>query len=352
VERTVRAARVGPRFGPDGPRESSGLAASARVPGLLWTLDDGGAAPDLLAVAADDGRVLGRVRVAGATNVDWEALAAGPCADVADARPGAAVPRRAPHPPPARTPPATAPPATPLPVGARGGCLWVGDVGDNAAAGYGGDGARASVTLYRVPEPLGALAGGLPPRRGRSGPALPTTTASAVALGVRYADGPRDVEAMAVFPDGEGWLITKHPVRRADGSPRPALVYRVPAAAWAGAAPGGAPAAPVTAPLVDSLPLVPDATITHRVTDAALDAARRLLVVRTYAAVYLVPVAGPPWRVDRARPATRCRVGVLGEPQGEGVAVLPGPAVTLALSSETNLLGRGGLAFARCPPAG
>jgi hypothetical protein len=220
VRRTVRAARVGPRFGPDGPRESSGLAASARVPGLLWTLDDGGAAPDLLAVAADDGRVLGRVRVAGATNVDWEALAAGPCADVADARPGAAVPRRAPHPPPARTPPATAPPATPLPVGARGGCLWVGDVGDNAAAGYGGDGARASVTLYRVPEPLGALAGGLPPRRGRSGPALPTTTASAVALGVRYADGPRDVEAMAVFPDGDAWLITKHPSRRADGSPR------------------------------------------------------------------------------------------------------------------------------------
>jgi hypothetical protein len=47
-------------------------------------------------------------------------------------------------------------------------------------------------------------------------------------------------------------------------------------------------------------------------------------------------------------------VTVLREPQGEGVAFFPpagrgGPAAALALSSETNVLGPGGLAFAECP---
>jgi hypothetical protein len=311
---TVRRARVGPRFDPAVLGESSGLAASAAAPGLLWTVNDGGGGAELFAVAADDGRVLGRVAVAGAANVDWEAVAVGPC--------GASSP----------APPAAA-------------CVYVGDVGDNAAGGGGGVG-RAEVTLYRVPEPLGAPAGPL---------RLPASTAPPAALAVRYADGPRDVEAMVVLPDGDVWLVTKHPARRPDGGARPALVYRVPAAAWG--APGGA-----TARLVDSLPLTPDATLTGRVTDAAFDPARRLLAVRTYAAVYLIPAAGPPWRVDHARPAAVCDLGVLREPQGEGVTFLPGARGArgagradpprLALSSEANLLGRGGLATAECPPPG
>jgi hypothetical protein len=90
--------------------------------------------------------------------------------------------------------------------------------------------------------------------------------------------------------------------------------------------------------------------VTDRVTDAAFDAAHRLLAVRTYAAVYLVPVAGPPWRVDRRLRATACRLWALGEPQGEGVAFAAGPPATLLLSSETNFRGRGGLASAACPP--
>ncbi len=313
VRRTVRKARVGPRFADPALGESSGLAASARVPGLLWTVNDSGE-PELFAVAAADGRVLGRVRVTGARNVDWEAVARGPCGGGGAA--GAAA------------------------AGAE--CLYVGDVGDNAAFLGGAGAGRAGVTLYRVPEPLP-----LGPPAGRP-PRLPPATAPAAALAVRYADGPRDVEAMAVLPDGDAWLITKHPSRRPDGGARPALVYRVAAGAWAGGAAGG----PATARLVDSLPVVPDRTVTHRVTDAAFDAGRRLLAVRTYRDVYLVPVAGPPWRVDRGRPATVCGVAVLREPQGEGVAFAPGPPATLVLSSETNLLGRGGLATARCPPAG
>jgi hypothetical protein len=310
--RALRAGRVGPRWASPLLGEASGLAASARAPGLVWVVGDGGAPAELFAVAAAGGRVLGRVRVAGAANVDWEALAPGPCGPAAGGRPSGAD-----GPPP---------------------CLYVGDVGDNAAG-------RAAVTLYRVPEPLGAWRGPVPRGRGRRALRLPAATAPAESLRVRYADGPRDVEAMAVLPDGDVWLVTKHPLARADGGARPVLVYRVPAAAW------GAPG-PATARLVDSLPVVPDRTITHRVTDAAFDPARRLLVVRTYLTAYLVPLAGPPWRVDRARRATACDLGALREPQGEGVAVVPGPAVTLLLASESNLLGPGGLAWATCPPAG
>lgn len=310
ARRTVRRPRVGPRFDLPALHESSGLVASARVPGLLWTMNDGGNPAELFAVAAATGRVLGRVRVTGARNEDWEALAQGPCG------PGAAGGDRA--------------------------CLYVGDVGDNAA-GAGGTGAgRPSVTQYRVPEPVGTLAGPLPRRRGRPGVGLPVATAPAAALAVRYADGPRDVEAMAVLPDGATWLVTKQPTRRPDGSVRPALVYRVGAGAWEA---GGV----ATARLVDSLPIVPDGTVTRRVTDAALDADRRLLAVRTYTAVYLVPLAGPPWRIDHGRRATVCEIGVLREPQGEGIAVVPAPEPAFVLSSESNLLGAGGLATARCP---
>lgn len=316
TRRTVRQPHVGPRFDAPDLQESSGLAASARVPGLLWTMNDSGNEPELFALAADDGRVLGRVRVPGARNVDWEALALGPCGGGPNAAPA--------------------------------DCLYVGDVGDNAAGGGGTGAGRSRVTLYRVPEPLGVAAGPLPARGAREALGLPASTGPVEALDVRYADGPRDVEAMAVLPNGDTWLITKHPSRRPDGALRPALVYRVGAEAWAGAA----RAEVAVAQLVDSVPVVPDEAVTNRVTDAAFDADRRLLAVRTYTAVSLVPVAGPPWRVDRRRRATACDVAVLREPQGEGVAFARGPGLALVLSSETNFLGVGGLATAGCPPPG
>lgn len=54
--------------------EASGLAASHRTPGLLWTHNDSGGAPLLFALNAD-GSPRGRVRVAGVTNDDWEDIA-------------------------------------------------------------------------------------------------------------------------------------------------------------------------------------------------------------------------------------------------------------------------------------
>lgn len=54
--------------------ELSGLAASHRHAGVLWTLEDGGNPAELVAVDAT-GRRRAALRVDGATNVDWEDLA-------------------------------------------------------------------------------------------------------------------------------------------------------------------------------------------------------------------------------------------------------------------------------------
>lgn len=55
--------------------ETSGLAASHRTPGLVWTHDDSGGEPVLFAMRST-GYLVGRMRLAGTVNRDWEDLAA------------------------------------------------------------------------------------------------------------------------------------------------------------------------------------------------------------------------------------------------------------------------------------
>ncbi len=55
-------------------QEASGLTASHRMPGVLWTHNDSGGDAVLFAVNAD-GTLRGRVRVDGARNFDWEDVA-------------------------------------------------------------------------------------------------------------------------------------------------------------------------------------------------------------------------------------------------------------------------------------
>jgi hypothetical protein len=130
--------------------ESSGVVASRRHPGLLWTMNDSGGDP-VLFLTDTTGAALGVYPVRGASNVDWEALGRGPCGNRE--------------------------------------CLVIGDTGDNGER-------RSSVTLYRMPEPdTGAVA-----RRAGTG---------AESLTLRYPDRPHDVEALYVEPDGAIVLITK-----------------------------------------------------------------------------------------------------------------------------------------------
>lgn len=119
--------------------ESSGLAASLRHPGVYWTHNDSGDGNRLYAIGPDGG-TRATVTLAGADAVDWEAMALG--------RDEAGRP-----------------------------ALYVGDIGDN-------DRRRGEVALYRIPEPE----------------TLADVTVTAVRYRVRYADGPRDAEAMLIDP--------------------------------------------------------------------------------------------------------------------------------------------------------
>jgi hypothetical protein len=88
-----------PRIG-----ESSGLAASRRHPGIVYTFNDSGGRAQVYALGPDC-RTRATLTFAGANNRDWEAMALGPDG------------------------------------------IYVGDIGDNL------DGAWPYVTVYRIPEP-------------------------------------------------------------------------------------------------------------------------------------------------------------------------------------------------------
>lgn len=130
----------------DDPRifESSGLAASRRTPGVLWTHNDSGNPPQLFAIDTQ-GRTLATVTVTGegVENVDWEDI----CSYQLDGQP----------------------------------FLLIADIGDNAAR-------RRQCRLYILPEPQID-----PTQTGRTLSAEVQTT-----VVIRYDGGPRNCEAVAV----------------------------------------------------------------------------------------------------------------------------------------------------------
>lgn len=146
--------------------ELSGLAPSGRR-GVYWGVNDSGNEP-LLHALDSAGRDLGAVAVAGATNVDWEDIAQGPC------------------------------------VIAPGRCLYIADIGDNP-------GNRASVRVYRVPLPE-------IPGAGMQGRAIPLDF-----IELRYPDGPRNAEGLVVSEQGWLAIVTKELFE-------PPVMYRAPLA--------------------------------------------------------------------------------------------------------------------------
>lgn len=137
--------------------ELSGIAASRRTDGVLWVHNDSGDSARVFAVGAN-GSDLGEYALGAAIAIDWEDLAIGPGPDAALTY------------------------------------LYVGDIGDNAAA-------RASVQVYRVPEPAVAASAGTP---------APQVLPGVARLTLTYPDGPHDAEALLVDPrSGELFIVTK-----------------------------------------------------------------------------------------------------------------------------------------------
>ncbi|OLT34120.1 hypothetical protein BJF79_33800 [Actinomadura sp. CNU-125] len=120
--------------------ESSGLAVSARHRGVVYTHNDSGGVPQIFALGPD-GRTRAVLTVGGARARDWEAMAIG---EDERGRPA----------------------------------IFVADIGDNLG------GAWPHVTIYRVPEPK----------------TLRDRTLDATEFKIRYADGPRNAEAMMINP--------------------------------------------------------------------------------------------------------------------------------------------------------
>jgi hypothetical protein len=249
--------------------ENSAAALSRTQPGVFFTINDSG--NDALLFALDTtGADRGVWRVNGATDVDWEAASVGPCA--------------------------------PLP----NDCVYIGDTGDNREQ-------RSSRVIYRVREPVARAAGF-------------TGAVTAQALRYRYPDGPHDVEAMYVAPNGDTFLITKRPRADATGRRLPARVFRLAADAWARST-------LVQAELVDSLPIVPGSAPLRVITDASLSPDARTLAVRTYAQVYTFATDSLTGRVRGAIPPGICNVVAVDLWPGEGVTWF-GRSGKLLLTSE------------------
>jgi hypothetical protein len=126
--------------------EGSGLAASRRTPGRIWSHNDSG--EPVLVALDDNGRVVGRLRIDGATVEDWEAVAVGRCPS--------------------------------------GSCISVADIGDNRAT-------RDRITVYRIAEPAEA-----------SG-----AVNALDVLHAAYPDGPHDAESLLITADGRLHIVTK-----------------------------------------------------------------------------------------------------------------------------------------------
>lgn len=134
--------------------EVSGLVSSQSHPTTLWTHNDSGDSARIFALNAETCSIQAQITLSGVTARDFEAIGRGTDA-------------------------------------AGSSVLWIADIGDNSAT-------RASVTLYRIPEPA----------------TLTDQVVTPEAVTVTYADGARNAEGILVSPEPAGpvWIVSKEAV--------------------------------------------------------------------------------------------------------------------------------------------
>lgn len=127
-------------------REASGLAASRKHKGVLWTHNDHGGTGVIYALSTE-GRQLGAFLLKGAQTRDWEDIAIGPGPDP------------------------------------NVDYIYVGDIGDN-------DSKYESIAVYRIPEPV------IDPNRASS----VTIVDGVETIKLQYPDGSRNAETLMIDP--------------------------------------------------------------------------------------------------------------------------------------------------------
>jgi hypothetical protein len=233
-------ARVTGHVAADAATELSGLAVSRSRPGVLWANNDSGDRARVLAFTAD-GAPVADLDVPGAEATDWEDLAAG-----------------------------------------AGPSLYLADIGDNREQ-------RATVDVYRVPEPAAGATG---------------ATAPAARLRLRYPDGAHDAETLLVR--GRELAIVTKQFSGESG----VYVTRWPA--------GGPGAEPVTLRRAATLHL----GLGGLATGGDVSADGRVVAVRTYTN-YVAWTVAPGATLAKTLARTPCRgtAGLGGEGQGEALAL-------------------------------
>lgn len=255
--------------------EASGVAASRANPGLFWVITDAGNEAELYAVDST-GDLRATLPISNADNIDWEEVAVGRCGEAT--------------------------------------CVYIADTGDNRER-------RREVAIHRVIEPQLSAKGKSPPRKLR-----------VETLRLSYPDGPHDVEAMGVLPDGAVLLVSK-------GRSGGVLAFRVDADAW------GRPSV-VVAERVDSLPIHASLGTGRAVTGMAIAADGSRVMVRTYRDLFPFALTDGRQFTPLGAP-TAC--DILGaEPQGEAVTWLDDGR--LLLLSERGLFKAGTVFVAECVP--
>ena len=216
--------------------EASGIAESKANSGMLWVHEDSGT-PAQLYLIGKDGVLAKKIFFKAAVNKDWEdiTLAPGPIAGK--------------------------------------NYLYVGDIGDNNAV-------NSFVTIYRTEEPLAST----------------DTIRTCDTINFKYADGPRDAEALLVDNTTKDiYIITKREAR--------SRIYKL--------------SYPYSITTVNTANFLFDLPC-NLVVSAAMSSDSKEIIVKTYTSLYYYQRSSTE-TIEQALQKTAITLGYQQEPQGEAV---------------------------------